>query len=76
MEILRGAPGVRPTFSTALLVVNPLFVGLLWSKFRSLRWQPRPTRLVAALTYVGATLILALVLWAWSFLLSSVADQL
>ena len=35
-----------------------------------------PARLVATLTYVGATLSLGLLLWAWSVLLSSVADQL
>jgi hypothetical protein len=70
-QVLAGSSAAGPELATGLLVVNILFVGLIWLKYKSFRSRSRPEKLAEMLTYGGATILLLFLQWKWLELLMS-----
>ena len=70
-QVLSGSSAAGPSLASGLLVVNILFVGLIWLKYRSYRARSRPEKLAAILTYGGATILLLFLQWNWLEILRS-----
>jgi hypothetical protein len=64
-QVLSGSSAAGPALASGLLLVNILFVGLIWLKYRSFRSRSRPEKLAAILTYGGATILLLSLQWNW-----------
>ena len=64
-QVLAGSSAAGPALATALLVVNILFVGLIWLKYKSFRSQSRPEKLAAMTACGGATILLLYLQWKW-----------
>lgn len=70
-QVLAGSSTAGPALATVLFVVNILFVGLIWLKYRSLQSPSPPEKLTAMLTYGGASVLLLYLQWKWLELLRS-----
>ncbi len=70
--LLSGAPGPGETLALGLLVVNVLFVGLIWLRYASAPPLSRPQGLAALVTHAGVTLLLGFLQWRWLQLLAVV----
>ena len=64
-QVLSGSPAAGPALGLGLLVINILFVGLIWLNYRSIRLRSQPGSLVALLTYGGASVLLMFLQWKW-----------
>jgi len=70
-QVVAGSPETGPALATALFVVNLLFVGLLWLKYRSARpWSGRE-KLAAIVSHGGTSVLLLYLQWKWLELLRS-----
>jgi len=49
---------------TAWLVINPMFVPLLWAKYRSIRARGGSVRPLVLISYLGTSFLLLLLQWA------------
>lgn len=70
-QVFAGSSAAGPAFATVLLVVNGLFVGLIWVKYASFRLLTRPEKLAATLTCGATTVLLGYLQWHWLELLRS-----
>lgn len=64
-QVLSGSPAAGPALGLGLLVINILFVGLIWLNYRSIRLRSQPGSLVALLTYGGSSILLMFLQWKW-----------
>jgi len=64
-QVFAGSSAAGPALATALFVVNTLFVGLIWLKYRSFRSRSRPEKLTAMLTCGGTTILILYLQWKW-----------
>jgi threonine/homoserine/homoserine lactone efflux protein len=64
-EVLSGSSAAGPALALGLLVVNLLFVVLIWLSYRSFRSRSRSEKVAAILTYGGATVLLVFLQWKW-----------
>jgi len=56
-RVLSGSSAAGPALASVLLVVNILFIVLIWLKYRS--FQSQSQKLGGTLTYGGATILLS-----------------
>lgn len=64
-EVFSASSAAAPALGLGLLVVNLLFVGLIWLNYRPSRLRSQPAKLAAMLTFGGTTLLLLFLQWKW-----------
>jgi hypothetical protein len=64
-EVFSASSAAAPALGLGLLVVNLLFVGLIWLNYRPSRLGSQPAKLAAMLTFGGTTLLLLFLQWKW-----------
>lgn len=74
-QVLAASSPAGPALASGLLVVNILFVGVIWLRYKSVRPQSRSEKLAAMLTYGGTTILLLFLQWAWLEFLRSGFQQ-